>query len=67
MIRCNFNLRNQQHKDLKKLTKGMSISEHIRTAIDEYLEKNRKRNSETSTSESISQIIGINKHEIEGI
>lgn len=44
MIRLNAYLTAQQDKALKRLAKktGLTYSEHLRRAIDEYLEKRKK-------------------------
>lgn len=43
MIRINIYILKEQYEALKKLTTSrVSLSEHIRRAIDEYLQKHKK-------------------------
>jgi ribosomal protein L18E len=49
MIRKNFYLSNNQYRFLRDLN-DISISEHIRRAIDEYIDKKRSRKVSVSIS-----------------
>lgn len=53
MIRKNFYLTVEQNKFLKK-QKDLSVSEHIRRAIDEYIAKIMNRNATVSPSKGVS-------------
>ena len=55
MHRVNFYLTEEQLKILKTLD-NLSISEHIRRALDEYLQKLNIQNTSVSLSERISKI-----------
>lgn len=50
MIRKNFYLTVEQNKFLKK-QKGLTVSEHIRRAIDEYIVRINRKVARTSPSE----------------
>ena len=50
MIRKNFWLTNDQFRFLRKLEGN--VSEHIRRAIDEYIEKKKQEQLKVSTSKS---------------
>ena len=54
MIRKNFYLTSEQDVFLKK-RKELSESEHIRRAIDEYIQKLRNVNAITSPSDKLSK------------
>jgi predicted CopG family antitoxin len=59
MIRYNFYLHNDQFRYLRKISKGnSSVSELIRTAIKEFIEKNKME--ELNVSNSISKKGGDN-------
>jgi len=49
MIRKNFYLTTEQNAFLKK-QKDLTVSEHIRRAIDEYIAKKQNKNATTSPS-----------------
>ncbi len=44
LIRVNFHLTIDQHKELKKLAEstGIMVASHIRMAINDYLKKNKE-------------------------
>lgn len=49
MIRKNFYLTEEQSKQLKRM-KDLTVSEHIRRAVDEYIAKRMNQNATVSPS-----------------
>jgi len=52
MIRKNFYLTQEQNVFLKK-QKELTVSEHIRRAIDEYMDKKRNMDASVSPSKGV--------------
>ena len=52
MVKYTVFLYNQQVRDLKRFAKTSSVSEKIRQAINEYLEKLKREELNVSTSSS---------------
>ena len=53
MKRYNFYLTEAQDADLKEISKdGVTVTEHIRRAVDQYIEKKKEQTLSLSTSPS---------------
>ena len=58
MIRTNIHLTEKQLEALRKLSEdtGLTVAEHIRRTIDEYLERKRKANEDEHPEEILEEV-----------